>query len=262
VAVNIGLLASSTGLGAGLVLLLAGLEGCSITTSDQDMLRAGLRAAAIECASGKALKVDRVDDDGRVHGTFLQGGQQDVPAFNACYNQKVKERLGGAGRATSPVQIVQSPLPTEPSAVQPSPRVTSVPIRMANGKFLVSVVLNDTQTATFLLDTGANATVISLNLARTLRLERPLGEPKAKVRMASGQEIEMSVVQVKSIAVGLARMENFGVVVHDLAGVAGSAGPAMTIDGLLGVDFLGRFTMTVNPKAGTLTLQLDDLPVK
>ena len=256
-----GLLARATGLGAGLVLL-GSLVGCSIPTSDQDTRRAGLRAAAIECASGKALKIDRVDDDGRVHGTFLPGGQQDVPAFNACYDQKVRARLGGAGRATSPAQIVQSPVPTAPSAVQPSSRVTSVPLRVANGKFLVSVVLNDTQTATFLLDTGANATVVSLNLARTLRLEPSQGEPKAKVRMASGQEIEMSVIRMKSIALGLARIENFGVVVYDLAAVAGSAGPAMTIDGLLGVDFLGHFTMTVNPKAGTLTLQLDDLPVK
>jgi hypothetical protein len=37
---------------------------------------AALRAAAIECASGRsALQVDRVDDDGRVHLTVLPGGQ-------------------------------------------------------------------------------------------------------------------------------------------------------------------------------------------
>jgi len=175
--------------------------------------------------------------------------------------------LGGCSTTTSDqdlhrAALVESRSTIEPSVVRPSSRVTSVTIRTVNGKFLVPVVLNDTQTATFLLDTGANSTFVTPNLARSVNAERLSGEPKAKVRMASGQEIEVSVLRVKSIAVGLARIDNFGVVVYDIPAVTGSAGPAITIDGLLGTDFLRRFTMTVDPRAGTLSLQLDDLPAK
>jgi len=258
---HIGARASRTGLAAGLVVLA--LEGCSTATSDLDVQRAALWAAASECARGKpALRVDRIDDDGRVHVTLAQGGQQSALAFSACYKQTAQEKLAMAGRAGGSARIVESRAAIEPAVGRPVSRTTSVTLRTVNSKFLVPVVLNDTLTATFLLDTGANATVISLNLARALNLERAPAEPQATVRMASGQEVVVSVLRVKSIAVGLARIDDFGVVAYDLAGVASSAGPAITIDGLLGTDFLGRFIMTVDPSAGTLTLQLDDRPAK
>ena len=250
------------GLGAGLVVL-AVLEGCSTTTSDQDMRRGALWAAATECASGKAsLKVERIDNDGRVHVTLFRGGQQDVPAFNACYEQKAHEKVAVAEQAGSPARIVESRSGPEPSVVRPPARVTAVTIRTVHNKFLVPVVLNDTQTATFLLDTGANTTVITPSLARRLGVERLPDEPKTKARMASGQEVEVSLIRVKAIGVGSARIENFGVLVYDLPPLVSGATPPITADGLLGTDFIGRFTMTVDPRAEKLILQLDDLPVR
>jgi len=81
--------------------------------------------------------------------------------------------------------------------------------------------------------------------------------------MASGQEVEVSVLRLNAIAVGAARLRNFSVVVYDIPAVAGSAGPAIRIDGLLGTDFLGRFKMTLDPGAETLTFHLgEDLPGK
>ena len=147
---NIAPRARWTGLGAGLVLLGL-LEGCSTTMPDQDLRRAALWAAA-ECADGKAasLKIDRVDDDGRVHVTVLPGGQPDVPAFTACFNQKAPAKLAAAGRAASPAQIVESGVAPGPSAVRPASRVTSVTMQTSNNRFLVPVVLNDTHQATFL----------------------------------------------------------------------------------------------------------------
>jgi predicted aspartyl protease len=260
--VNIAPLASWTGLGAGLVVL-AVLEGCATTTSDQDMRRAALWAAATECASGKAsLKVERIDNDGRVHVKLFQGGQQNVPAFNACYNRKAQEKLVAAERAGSPARIVESRSAPEPSVVRSPSRVTSVTIHTVDHKILVPVVLNENQTATFLLDTGANITVITPTLARRLGVERLSGEPKTKARIASGQEVEVSLICVKSIGVGSARIDNFGVVVYDLPPLVPGTTPPITVDGLLGADFITRFTMTVDPRAGTLSLQLDDRPMK
>jgi hypothetical protein len=40
--------------------------------------------------------------------------------------------------------------------------------------------------------------------------------------------------------------------------VTSSAGPGIVVDGLLGIDFIGRFTTTLDPRNQTLIFQLDD----
>ena len=257
-AVDITSLAGCTGLATGLVAVSL-LAGCATTASDQGTSPAALRAAATECARGRsALQVDRVDDDGRVHLTLLPGGHLDLTAFSACYSQKSARTSTEPGLSARPARTVESRSIIEPSVARTAPRQASVELRTVNNKFLVPVVVNDIRTATFLLDTGANSTVISPNLARTLNLRRLPGEPKAKARMASGQEVEVSILRLKAIAVGAARLRDFSVVVYDIPAVAGSAGPAIHIDGLLGADFLGRFKMTLDPGAETLTFHLDE----
>ena len=144
--------------------------------------------------------------------------------------------------------------------VRPAVRVTTVTIQTVSKRILVPVVLNGNQTATFLLDTGANITVMTSTLANRLGAERPVDGPKVRLRMASGQDVEMSVIRLKSIGVGSARLENFVVALYDLPTLPAS--PPITVDGLLGNDFVGQFTMTVDPRAGTLTLQLYDSPAK
>ena len=146
--------------------------------------------------------------------------------------------------------------------VRSASRVTSVTIQTVDRKVLVPVVLNGNQPATFLLDTGANITVIMPTLANRLGAEQPLGGPKRKARITSGQDVEMSLIRVKSIGVGAARIDNFPVAVYDLPTLVPDATPPVLVEGLLGNDFVGLFTMTVDPRAGKLTLQLDDVPVK
>ena len=166
--------------------------------------------------------------------------------------------MAAAERAGSPARIVESRLAPEPFPVVPTPsRVTSVRIHIVHNKILVPVVLNEHQTATFLLDTGANITVITPALARRLGVEGLPGEPKTKARMASGQDVEVSLSRLKSIGVGSARVDNFAVAVYDLPVLVPGATPPIAVDGLLGADFVGRFTMTVEPRAGKLTLQED-----
>lgn len=257
--------AGSPGLGAGLVLLGL-LGGCSTTTPtitpDQDPRRAALWATAMECAEGyqASLRVDRVDDDGQVRVTILPGGQPAVPAFAACLKQKAPEKLAAAGRASSPAQILDPRVATEPTGGRPAPRATSVTIQTLHNRFLVPVVLNGTQRATLLLDTGANITVLTPQFARRAGIEVPTGAgaSKSKARMASGQEVEVSLVRVKSVMVGSARIDNLQVAVYEI-GVLDTTGTSpLTVDGFLGADFLGRFTMTIDPRAGKLTLELPD----
>jgi predicted aspartyl protease len=136
---------------------------------------------------------------------------------------------------------------------RPAPPGTTVRIRQINGKLLVPVVLNDGQTATLLLDTGASMTVITADLAR-----RAGAEPdpaRARARIASGQEVDVSLVRLRSIRVGTAQVGGLRVAVYELAALNRSPSLPVAIDGFLGMDFIGRFTMTLDPRAATLTLQ-------
>ena len=142
-----------------------------------------------------------------------------------------------------------------------SARVTTVAIQTIYRKILVPVVLNGSQPGTFLLDTGANITVITPMLAKRLGGDQPTDGPKTKARMASGQDVEVSLIRVKSIGVGSARVENFALAVYDLPPLAFGAPSPIIVDGLLGNDFVGLFTMTVDQRAGKLTLRLD-LPTR
>lgn len=246
-------------------LVLAGLlGGCATTSSppaattatpDRDPRRAVLLAVATECADRQKglLRVNRVDDDGQVHVTVVPGGQPDVAAFSACYKEKAPVTLAAAERAASPVQIGAR-----------GTRTTSIAIQAVNNRFLVPVLLNGTQPATFLLDTGANITVVSPQLARRAGVEALTGAgvSKSRARMASGQEVDVSLVRLKSLALGLARIDNLQVAVYEIGVLDHTATPPLTVDGFLGADVLSRFTVTIEPHAGRLLLQLPDGPVK
>ena len=214
------------------------------------------------CEWDPALKVEDIDADGRIRFTVLQGGQQTVSAFTACYNQKANENMVAAARVGSPARIVESRSATEASAAPASARVTSVPMQTRNNRFLVPVILNEKQPATFLLDTGASITVITPDLARRAGIEVPSAGLQSRARMASEQEVDVSVIRLKSIRIGMARVDNLGVALYELGGMDKVAQPPLVVDGLLGADVLSRFTTTINPDAGRLTLQLCDLPRK
>lgn len=144
---------------------------------------------------------------------------------------------------------------TEPAATLPPPGPsTSVRIRIVNNKMLVPVTLNESQSAMFLLDTGASTTVVTADLARRLGMTAGPGAVRARARIASGQEIDVALVRMGSLRVGTARIDGMRVAVYELASLGNTASLPMPIDGFLGMDFIGRFLMTVDPRAGTLTL--------
>ena len=144
---------------------------------------------------------------------------------------------------------------TTPSVLPPPSRGTPVAIRTIRNKFLVPVVLNGAQPATFLLDTGASSTVITPALARRLGAEAASGTPKARARIASGQEVDVPLVRITSITIGSATVANLDVAVYELPAMDPSAKPPVTVDGFLGVDVIARFKMTLDPRGGTLTFQ-------
>jgi hypothetical protein len=156
--------------------------------------------------------------------------------------------------SASPPPAPSSAAVTRPADAPPPGPSTSVRIQILNNKMLVPVTLNESQSATFLLDTGASTTVVTADLARRLGISSGSGAVRARARIASGQEVEVALVRIGSLRVGTARIEGMPVAIYELASLGNTASLPVAIDGFLGMDFVGRFLMTVDPRAGTLTL--------
>ena len=143
-------------------------------------------------------------------------------------------------------------LPPEPSIVAQIPLTSSasaprgsmmVPVSLLGRSAIVPVILNQSQRGNLMLDTGATSTVISQRLAALLSL-RPV--QRGFVQTVGGI-ISVSVAQLGSIRVGDAEVTDIPVIVHDF-----SRDPR--IEGLLGMDFLGRYHVGLDAQKQVLVL--------
>jgi len=77
-----------------LALVSALLVGCATTSPQESALRDLRWSAATDCARNSAtITVTDVDSFGRVHYSLWQGGKQDVPAFEKCYQERLRQDL-------------------------------------------------------------------------------------------------------------------------------------------------------------------------
>jgi predicted aspartyl protease len=134
-------------------------------------------------------------------------------------------------------------------AAAPASASVSVPIQIVENIILVPVTLNRTQGATFLLDTGAQYTVLTPELADRLGIVVDTDAPTKTLTLVGGQKITVPFVRLPLIEVGASRIEDTEVGIHALMP------EAPIVDGLLGSDILGRFTMTVDRAARQLRLE-------
>lgn len=141
--------------------------------------------------------------------------------------------------------------PPEPLASEQVPFVSSsvprgaitVGVSWLGPSAIVPVILNQTQRGNLMLDTGATSTVISHRLAALLSL-RPT---RSGLAQTVGGLIAVSVAQLKSLRVGDAEVTDLPVIVHDF-----SQDPR--VDGLLGMDFLGRYQIGIDTQKQVLVL--------
>lgn len=154
-----------------------------------------------------------VDRDGRVHFTDTTAG---IPPE---YRNHIEEKT-----STAP-------------ALQPTAAPTSykIPLRRAGNAMLVEAVVDSTRPARLLLDTGAEFTVLSTAVARSLALNVK-DAAVVPLRSASG-EFFAPMMKVQSITVGEAAVHDVEVIIHD-------ATPGL--DGLLGMSFLDNFLVTIS----------------
>ncbi len=103
------------------------------------------------------------------------------------------------------------------------------------------------ETLKMVIDTGATYTLIPWRIATALGLEPEISNERLDLTTASGVE-RVPVVVLDAIRVGDKNSKGTKAVVHDLPQKG-------YVDGLLGLSFLKNFKLTINFKAGILSLE-------
>jgi predicted aspartyl protease len=119
----------------------------------------------------------------------------------------------------------------------------TIPIQVRGRHIIVAVTFNDSVTGNLVLDTGAGQTMISKRIANDLRLY----STGAGTRIGVGGAVSVSTANIDAIRVGDADVKNMRVSIHDLPFNAFE-------EGLLGMDFLGHFQMSLDIEKRVLIL--------
>lgn len=115
---------------------------------------------------------------------------------------------------------------------------------------VVPVRINDTGPYRFVLDTGATMTCLDQSLAERLELPKPVGVVGfgATVGQRSGS---MTLHRVDTLEVGNARASGLNTCALDLQNVKDVG---LNVEGLLGLNFLRSFTVTLDFERKVLSL--------
>jgi predicted aspartyl protease len=118
-----------------------------------------------------------------------------------------------------------------------------VPVEMNGSWIIVPATFNGTVKASLQLDTGASSTLVSRRIANSLALS-PLGARRAVT--VSGT-ITLSVARIGSLNIGGAEIRDLVVAIHDFS-------PDPRVEGLLGLDFLKHFHVSLDARRKLLIL--------
>jgi len=125
-----------------------------------------------------------------------------------------------------------------------------VPMQVVNAMNLVSAQVNDSKYhALFLVDTGANMTLLTPIFAERMGLTVPSDARRRSIRVVGGTTISIPLVRLSRLAVGEAVAENVDVGIYD------AFPQAKTIDGILGADFLNRYNVTLDKSRRRMLLE-------
>lgn len=218
---------------AGSCLLFA--TACATLTPDQEAREALIWEVARQCQSlFPSVRLDRIDHYGRLHWTYYSNA--DVEGFSACYRERIVAAFPATSGRISQLSGTSSPV--------------SIPIDLRGGAAYLSVTVNDSQPASLLLDTGAWQTVFGPALVQRLGLSVPVTAPRIIITAAGGKTLDMPLVHINSIKIGTVAVEALDVGVYD------ALPEEKEVDGVLGMDVLNHFKMTINRELRQLTLEL------
>ena len=239
------------------LLVFAVLTVSQVGAASQDPRQAVPQAEAIQIHAF-------ADDNAPLIGTMPAGenatpiAETQGPGGIKWYLIKTKNSLVGwikqaNSEQAKKVESFFKSLPPEASATAVTiPNISSatvphgaiiVPVLSTGRSTIVSVTLNRSITTNLMLDTGATNTVVSRRLANLLSL-RPVGN--ATVQTVGGV-IAVAIAELRSLKVAEAEITNLPVVIHDF-----SSDPRF--EGLLGMDFLGRYKIGLDLRKQVLVL--------
>jgi predicted aspartyl protease/SH3-like domain-containing protein len=132
--------------------------------------------------------------------------------------------------------------PSSPSGSSTRNAIT-VPVAMNGSSVVVPVMLNGVLSAKLALDTGATITVVSRRIASSLALS-PLGASRVGT---VGGVVTLPLARLRSLKVGDAEVQDLVVSIHDFS-------PDPRIEGLLGLDFLKNFHVSLDVRRSLLVL--------
>lgn len=133
--------------------------------------------------------------------------------------------------------------PMAPPAVAPTQRVTRISFTPGS-PILVNAMINGAGPVTLILDTGADRTVLAPMALWRLGISTD-NAPPAEIKGATGTA-RGALVQVTSVEVGAAKAGPLLIIAHDAH--------LKQAEGLLGRDFLERFTVTIDANERVVTL--------
>jgi predicted aspartyl protease len=148
---------------------------------------------------------------------------------------------------------VASPAPERAEVTDDGATAPVVPLELAGpggAALLVPAHLNGTGPHNFILDTGATLTCIDAALADSLKLPEPPGQIGAGFGVRGGGVLRLA--SLDSIRLGRATAAGLTGCVLDLSQFR-TAG--VDADGLLGLNFLRSFRVTLDFESGSLLLE-------
>lgn len=207
-------------------------SACAGLSPEQAGMETFMWEAARLCqAKFPAVQLEKVEPSGNVR--YQHGTPSDSEGFLSCYRARVRQTLPPSS----------SRVLTRPGA----PAKVSVPIQMRGKSVHVTVTVNGSRPATFLLDTGASYTSLTPALVKGLGLSVPPDAPRIITTVFGGSKLLVPLIQVNSIQLGDFSVENLNVgVIHMPEG----------LDGVMGMDVMGYFQVSVDNDAKQLALEL------
>jgi hypothetical protein len=142
-----------------------------------------------------------------------------------------------------PLSHQKLPSAPEPKVPEPSSGITKIPFTPGS-PILVNAKINGAGPITLLLDTGADRTVIAPLPLWRLGISTRSAQ-RGGITGVTGKAA-VDLVQVNSVEVGEAKVGPLTIMAHETE--------LRNADGLLGRDFLDQFTVTIDGKAGVVTL--------
>ena len=185
------------------------------------------------------------DDTGKTHystnpPSHKVNGPIEVKRNNRWYRYTGKEDPQAINSRKAPINYTTSfPAHTsEPPESESPDGQAIVPYYQQNSVIIVDVTINNSITRPFAVDTGASYTVISPEIASELYITPAYNAPDVTLQTANGR-IQVPLINLDSLKIGTLETPNVTAAVH-------SIDDSSNISGLLGLNMLSRFQMTVD----------------